>query len=275
MGHPRTRTADMSDAPQGDDWWLASDSRWYPPSSMTGSQPPAPPPAPPGATNVLLAPALTGWLRGLMWAYVAVTVAMVAVGVAYWGAIEGLRRGDVALDDAIGVENAYRAVAGVQLVAWVSIFVLMIVWLAKAHTATTSLLAVPGARKYSRGWCIGVWFIPFANFISTPQVFAEHQRIADAARTDGWVKGDWKSLPSSRLIPWWDLHRRGDPPRPRRRDERRRGGGRHRCVLERHPSDRRHRRPCGRRHGVRRDLHRPRGREVGAPDRVTWPTSVQ
>ena len=203
MGHPRTRTADMSDAPQGDDWWLASDGRWYPPSSRTGSQLPPPPPAPPGATNVLLAPALTGWLRGLMWAYVAVTVAMVAVGVAYWGAIEGLRRGDVALDDAIGLENAYQAVAGVQSVAWVSIFVLMIVWLAKAHTATTSLLAVPGARKYSRGWCIGVWFIPFANFISTPQVFAEHQRIADAARTDGWVKGDWKSLPSSRLIPWW------------------------------------------------------------------------
>lgn len=193
----------MSDAPQGDDWWLASDGRWYPPASRTGSQLPPPPPAPPGATNVLLAPALTAWLRWLMWAYVAVSALMVGVGLAYWAAIESWRGGDLALDDLVAVEDAYNAVAGVQGLVWPAIFVLLIVWLVKAHTATTSLLAVPGSRKYSRKWCIWVWFIPFANVISTPQVFAEHQRIADADRTDGWVRGDWKSLPSSSLIPWW------------------------------------------------------------------------
>ena len=34
----------MSDTSQGDGWWLASDGKWYPPSSAPG---PAPTPAPP------------------------------------------------------------------------------------------------------------------------------------------------------------------------------------------------------------------------------------
>lgn len=79
------------------------------PAVVENGKPAAPAtPATPGATNVLLAPALTGWLRGLIWP---------------------------------------------------AIFVLLIVWLAKAHTATTSLLAVPGGRKYTRKWCIWVCFI--------------------------------------------------------------------------------------------------------------------
>lgn len=32
----------MSDKPQGDDWWLASDGQWYPPQSRSGPAPPPP-----------------------------------------------------------------------------------------------------------------------------------------------------------------------------------------------------------------------------------------
>jgi len=42
----------MSDAPQGEGWWQASDRRWYPPESMPATPPPATPPPstpPPGA----------------------------------------------------------------------------------------------------------------------------------------------------------------------------------------------------------------------------------
>ena len=34
----------MSDAPQGEGWWQASDNRWYPPESRPGTPPPAPAP---------------------------------------------------------------------------------------------------------------------------------------------------------------------------------------------------------------------------------------
>ena len=36
----------MSDRPQGEGWWLASDGKWYPPESRPA--PPAPPAAPVG-----------------------------------------------------------------------------------------------------------------------------------------------------------------------------------------------------------------------------------
>jgi Domain of unknown function (DUF4389) len=38
----------MSDVPQGPDWWIASDGKWYPPESHPGYQPPPTPPAAPG-----------------------------------------------------------------------------------------------------------------------------------------------------------------------------------------------------------------------------------
>jgi len=37
----------MSDAPQGEGWWQASDGRWYPPESAPGTPPSAPPPSEP------------------------------------------------------------------------------------------------------------------------------------------------------------------------------------------------------------------------------------
>src|SRR5688500_8163474 len=37
----------MSDQPQGEGWWLASDSRWYPPETHPDYRPLPPPPPPP------------------------------------------------------------------------------------------------------------------------------------------------------------------------------------------------------------------------------------
>jgi hypothetical protein len=36
----------MSDVPQGEGWWQASDGRWYPPTQAPGPLPPPPPPGP-------------------------------------------------------------------------------------------------------------------------------------------------------------------------------------------------------------------------------------
>ena len=43
----------MSDAPQGEGWWLASDGKWYPPQTQTPAAAPvtAPPPAPSGGRS--------------------------------------------------------------------------------------------------------------------------------------------------------------------------------------------------------------------------------
>jgi Domain of unknown function (DUF4190) len=42
----------LSDASQGEGWWLASDGKWYPPESATPPPPPAPPARGSGSTPV-------------------------------------------------------------------------------------------------------------------------------------------------------------------------------------------------------------------------------
>lgn len=205
----------MSDVSQGEGWWLASDGKWYPPES----RPMAPPPPPPiypsnlqvGAVDgggaarhfISLNSSLSGWTRGLMWANGAAALMFALLANYYRESIADYANSRGSLVAAVEAEDAYNSFGGLFVLLWIAGFVLQVVWIAKAHTSTTSVLASPTQRKYSRGWAIGVWFIPFANIFSTPQVFAEHQRIADAPRVNGVADAEWKTVKVRPTLIWW------------------------------------------------------------------------
>lgn len=190
----------MSDSSQGPAWWLASDGKWYPPEAKPGVPLPPPPSNTSSASPLPLSTTLTGWTVGLMWAAAGLNAIASLTAWNYQSALTG------PLYEAIDAEDLYNSVAGVSLLLGIATFVLLIIWSAKAHTSSASLLNSQGARKYSRGWCIGVWFIPFANIFSTPRVLAEHQRIAFAPRSNGRASHDWGKQPiDQRLIWWWVL----------------------------------------------------------------------
>ena len=191
----------MSDTSQGPGWWLASDGRWYPPEAKPGVPLPPPPLNVSNHPGVPLSSKLTGWTVGLMWAIVAFDILVAAAAMSYRSALSG-----TSLTEAVEAEELYMNATGIAVLLWITTFVLLIVWLAKAHTSSTSLLTNPRSRNYSQGWCIGVWFIPFANIFSTPRVFAEHQRIATAPRSNGRAHHEWaKQQLDPRLILWWVL----------------------------------------------------------------------
>ncbi len=106
-------------------------------------------------------------------------------------------------NDALSAESNFNLASGFSWLVWVAGFIFLIVWLANVHTSTTSLLADDQDRKYTRGWSIGVWFIPFANVISTPQVIAENFKIASAPRKNNKVDNSWKTLPVNGELVWW------------------------------------------------------------------------
>lgn len=140
---------------------------------------------------------LTKWTSGMMWANVGVQTLISITALNYQGSLGG------PLSNAVDAENLYLSVSGLSLLVWVPTFVLLVVWIAKSHTSTSSLLWADDHRKYSRGWSIGVWFIPFANFFSTPQVFIENARIATTQRASGKVDKGWKVQPRDQHVVWW------------------------------------------------------------------------
>jgi len=202
----------MSDANQGEGWWLASDGKWYPPALKPNHLLPPPPPGEVLAAGglslsprqmVSLNPSLAGWTEGVMWVIGAAAAVYAVLAINYSRTLTDFlaRRGS--LNAAVEAENNFNGFGPWFALLWIIGFVLQVVWLVKAHISTTSLLVEPAQRKYSRGWAIGVWFIPLANLISTPQVFAEHQRIADAPRNNGWADEQWKSIKVRSVLIWW------------------------------------------------------------------------
>ena len=81
-------------------------------------------------------------------------------------------------------------------------FVVTIVWMNKAHKTTQRLWR--GSRKWTSGWTVGGWFIPFANFVIPKKVLNEIERIATAPRTGGVVGSGWRQESTSALgWLWW------------------------------------------------------------------------
>lgn len=202
----------MSDTSQGPGWWLASDGRWYPPESHPNASPPPPPPAPP----ILRKPAVVGfqplkkttaqWTQWALWAVAVAQGVLAFMAYRYWQAYSDWTDRQGRFNDALSAENNYKIVSGLSWLVWVGGLIFLIVWLAQVHDTTTSLLPGDKRRKYTRGWTIGVWFIPFVNLVSTPQVVAENQRIAYAFRQRNQVGESWESTPiEPELIWWWVL----------------------------------------------------------------------
>lgn len=78
--------------------------------------------------------------------------------------------------------------------------VLWLIWQHRAHKILHAL-RIPGLR-FTPGWAVGWWFVPFANFVMPYQVNAELWR-ATAPRGSG----SWKSTRVDRILPsWWGLY---------------------------------------------------------------------
>ena len=200
----------MSDTSQGPGWWLASDGRWYPPTTAPGPTPP--PPSPTGASAPLPGPAVSPVLAVLVQVAFGFTAAIYALGLgltlharstfdAAWQApvadLELLRR-------AIDADERLASFAPISVVVNLGLLALLIVWMWQSHGATDRLR--PGERRWGRGWTIGGWFVPFANLVIPKRVMNEMERIATAPRIGGVLAPGWRQVDSSAIgWAWWVL----------------------------------------------------------------------
>ena len=148
---------------------------------------------------------LGGWLQGLYWT--SAGLLLIGAVLFFATAIEfqtawadpSQRVRDDAFDAFVDLEDAAITTYGFVILVWIAVFVLMIVWMNKAHKVTSELWR--GHRTWSSGWTIGGWFIPLANFVIPKLVLGEIERIATTADQHGRVGPDWRRTSTS-VVGW-------------------------------------------------------------------------
>jgi hypothetical protein len=132
----------------------------------------------------------------------AVNIAVLAVSAVFrvleMGMLGRAGRGElVTIDEALGSDDRIRAVG----IAWIVLLILTgIVWLVWQHRSHTNLRAV-GRRnlRFTPGWAVGWWFVPFANLVMPFQTVRELWKASgrdfDWGRTRTWPVLGW----------WWAI----------------------------------------------------------------------
>jgi hypothetical protein len=112
--------------------------------------------------------------------------------------LTGIEQGTVSLTTARSADNGVRAAALLRLGGFMVTAGVLIAWQWRIAKNAESLGRI-GAR-WTPGWSIGGWFIPFANFVIPYTIMQELWSSADPRGS----ATDWKQRPRSRLISaWW------------------------------------------------------------------------
>ena len=146
---------------------------------------------------------LSGWVQGLFWVASAMSLVATTTSLMAKNAFEdaasptsgfGTWSSYVAADGLFALTNV--AFLGVSI----ALLVLLIIWTWQGHRAVEWLS--PGKRRWSSGWAIGGWFVPFASLVIPKQLIDDTERIAGAPRWQGRAV-EWKSTKSSPVGKWW------------------------------------------------------------------------
>lgn len=198
----------MADRSRGDGWWQASDGKWYPPDLLdaprqqfdtTEIQPVVP-----GFEDKIVSPG--SFVQAALGAVALANAALVITGLSF---ASHLRDSDIPLieDGRLtypAEAGAWLSASAFQLLAMVVAAVAVIVWMHRTSKALSSRGATD--RRWSPGWAIGGWFIPFANLVIPKLVFGEMERIAQVPYRGEPVGLQWKSF--ARTVTgdlWWFL----------------------------------------------------------------------
>lgn len=188
----------MSDTSQGPGWWMASDHKWYPPESHP-DQPPASAPTPVLGAGLTTATRIMSWIT----AAAAVLYAGALVHEAWrfdrWWGSSGL--GGDELQAFLDADDLSSGAAGLTFLLGISVFVLMIIWLAKARRTANRFGGTE--TTWSPGWAVGAWFIPLANVILVKLIFIEVERLSSSAADPVPVGNRWKQVKLKADGWWW------------------------------------------------------------------------
>ena len=93
-----------------------------------------------------------------------------------------------------GSDGLDLAVAFVAIPAFITVVIAWLVWCYRANVNLRLLSGVP--MKFTPGWAVGWWFIPFANLVMPYRVVKEIWRVSHGPRSTSHALVGW----------WWALY---------------------------------------------------------------------
>ena len=134
-------------------------------------------------------------LVGLLALQVVLSVVMVGLRLSEISLLQRAARGEL-----VTFEEAARSdqrVAGVTIAQLVLLLVTGVLWLVWQHRSQANLHAVRLRElRFSPGWAVGWWLIPFANLVMPFQTTRELWKASTGDER-------WSQLPTSPTIGWW------------------------------------------------------------------------
>ena len=196
----------MSDRSRGEGWWQAADGKWYPPELLD-----APRQQWPTTELTPIVPPASGVDVGAgVAAQVSVAVASLlmfgvgASGIVFAGSVRSA--GDGWVDRAVPLdgEALWAALSVLSLLALLVAAPIVIVWLFRTSKAMTARGAE--GRRWSPGWAIGSWFVPFANLILPRLVVAEIEKCVSEPYSGTPIGDRWATHQRFTMGDvWWFL----------------------------------------------------------------------
>ncbi|MDJ0790638.1 MAG: DUF4328 domain-containing protein [Acidimicrobiia bacterium] len=194
----------MADRPRNDDWWLASDGKWYPPELHPAAEHPSGGVSPTGDQTAISA-GLTNAVSILVGVASALLVMAAFFGFRFADELREL--GDTATDltrDPTASEFAYAGwflLAGVMLAIAA---VTTVVWVFTTSRAGDQRGAT--GRTWRGGWTVGSWVIPIANLVLPKLVFNELEKIFQVPYRGLPIEEEWRGYDRTALADlWWAL----------------------------------------------------------------------
>ena len=193
----------MADRPRNDDWWLASDGKWYPPELHPASEPSADRSS--SGDQTAISAGLTNAVSLLVAVASGLLVVAAFFGLRFSDELRDL--GEAATDLSRDPTTSELAYAGWFLLGGVTLAiaaVTSVVWVFLASRAGDERGAT--GRTWRGGWTIGSWVIPIANLILPKFVFNELERIFQVPYRDIPIDDEWRHYERTTLADlWWGL----------------------------------------------------------------------
>jgi hypothetical protein len=111
---------------------------------------------------------------------VAVSLALIGSTIAEMDLIQRAQSGSpFSFDEVTANDRRQQAISIGGVVALAIAGIAWLVWQHRAHANLPALGA--GKLRFTPGWAVGWWFVPFANLVRPPQVMSELIRASDPA----------------------------------------------------------------------------------------------